>query len=288
MDRNFAGFADLLAQVTLEGKVWSGKAPLPGASVYLQDTYDGTVTDFEGRFAFETDETGTWTLVVESRLDAPVASLDVELKEVYNEMQAATIQAGSFAAGEAHRTAVLRDIVAGANGNVVGALQPCPGPRLLESRAGCLCGAVLRTKPKFMWTACVCCSRTPRASNPGARTDPFLFSGTQSIFGRVWQRHERLETDRRNAVIFERKWENGGVLASLSYINLAPTMAAIHRIAGRCRSWGKSLRPGANCACWYKARCSTAFIVHAFASVVWTQPLNERWIVDAGTHRQQH
>ena len=339
---------DGVAQVTLEGKVWSGKAPLPGASVYLQDSYDGTVTDFEGRFAFETEETGTWTLVVEFlgyaphrmqvKLDGPVASLDVELKEVYNEMRAATIQAGSFAAGEAHRTAVLKplDIVttAGSNGNVVGALQTLPGttPVGESGRLFVRGGAADETQIYVdgMRVLQPYTSAVPQTQVRG-RFNPFLFSGTQfstggfsAEFGNAMSAVLQLETDDPPAedalniavmsvgadVTANRKWENGGVLASLNYINLTPTMAAIPQNFEWCRApeslegvvrLGQTTASGGNLRVLVQGTYSEFEMGRtavgevrsterislgnrcAFASVVWTQPLNERWIVDAGT-----
>ena len=50
----------LFAQVTISGKVKDNKGrPLPGASVSLKDTYDGTVVDSFGNFKFTTTEKGS-------------------------------------------------------------------------------------------------------------------------------------------------------------------------------------------------------------------------------------
>ena len=52
----------LLAQTTtLQGRVLDAKTkePLIGANIYLRDTYDGATSDSEGRYAFETEESGS-------------------------------------------------------------------------------------------------------------------------------------------------------------------------------------------------------------------------------------
>ncbi|HBC03395.1 MAG TPA: TonB-dependent receptor, partial [Aequorivita sp.] len=53
------------AQNTVSGIVTdnSGK-PIFGANVYLEGTYDGSTSDENGKFSFETSETGTQTLTI--------------------------------------------------------------------------------------------------------------------------------------------------------------------------------------------------------------------------------
>src|SRR5258706_15704120 len=55
----------VFSQVTIQGKVKDtrGKA-VPGASVSLKDTYDGTVADSLGKYKFSTTEKGEQTLLV--------------------------------------------------------------------------------------------------------------------------------------------------------------------------------------------------------------------------------
>ncbi len=55
----------VLAQSTVSGVVSDQKGEtLIGANVYLKDTYDGGTTDANGRFNFDTYETGAQVLVV--------------------------------------------------------------------------------------------------------------------------------------------------------------------------------------------------------------------------------
>src|SRR5438045_8251096 len=56
---------NLYAQATISGKVKNNKGrPLPGASVSLKGSYDGTVVDSLGSFKFTTSEKGDFSLVV--------------------------------------------------------------------------------------------------------------------------------------------------------------------------------------------------------------------------------
>src|SRR5205823_3203886 len=55
----------LYEQVTISGKVKDNKGrPLPGTSVSIKGTYDGTVVDSLGNFKFTTSEKGDFSLVV--------------------------------------------------------------------------------------------------------------------------------------------------------------------------------------------------------------------------------
>jgi len=117
----------------------SGNA-IEGANVYLEGTYDGTSTDVDGNFSFETPETGTQNLIVstvsfESYIQLGDVSylkdLKVVLREAINELTGVTLTAGTFEAGDNSKVSVLKplDIVttAGAAGDFVAALQTLPG-----------------------------------------------------------------------------------------------------------------------------------------------------------------
>ncbi|PCE65056.1 TonB-dependent receptor [Sediminicola luteus] len=129
------------AQSEISGTVTDTKGvPVLGANVYLQGTYDGASTDENGKFHFETEETGTQTLVVSMlSFDEYVMAgdvgyfkeVDVKLVEALNTLTGVTLTAGTFEAGDNSKVSVLKplDIVttAGAAGDFVGALQTLPG-----------------------------------------------------------------------------------------------------------------------------------------------------------------
>ena len=131
----------LFAQATVSGTVTdtNGK-PISGANVYLEGSYDGTSSDDNGKFSFETSEVGTQTLTVSYVSFEPFKMIDVVskmknlkivLREDVNSLETVTISAGSFSAGDNSKISALKplDIVttASALGDFVGALQTLPG-----------------------------------------------------------------------------------------------------------------------------------------------------------------
>ncbi len=130
-----------MAQTTISGVVTDQNAnPIEGANIYLEGTYDGASTDAQGKFNFETTETGTQNLIVsmisfETYMQAGDVSylrdLTIQLQEAINQLNGVTLTAGSFQAGDNSKVSVLKplDIVttAGAAGDFVAALQTLPG-----------------------------------------------------------------------------------------------------------------------------------------------------------------
>ncbi len=131
----------LSAQTTVSGTVTNAKKnPIEGANVYLEGTYDGASTDKDGKFTFETEETGTQTLVISMLSYEPhyeigdvsyFKDLTIQLVEAINSLSGVTLTAGTFEAGDNSKVSVLKplDIVttAGAAGDFVAALQTLPG-----------------------------------------------------------------------------------------------------------------------------------------------------------------
>ena len=112
-----------------------------GANVFLQNSYDGTSTDAEGRFRFSTMEKGQALLVI-SYLGYEKQELEIDLKNKLlsfsillvpelNELDMVVITAGAFEASDERKAVMLRplDIVttAGATADIAGALNTLPG-----------------------------------------------------------------------------------------------------------------------------------------------------------------
>lgn len=130
-----------MAQSTVSGVILNDKnEPLMGVNVYLEGTYDGTITDLDGKFFFTTQETSYATLIAsyigyeEYKLEALVidmVGLKLSFRESLNALNTVVLSAGSFSAGDSSKASVLKplDIVttAGAVGDFVGALQTLPG-----------------------------------------------------------------------------------------------------------------------------------------------------------------
>ncbi|NNK90175.1 MAG: TonB-dependent receptor [Saprospiraceae bacterium] len=130
-----------IAQVNVSGKVVGEKSEaLIGANIYIKGSYDGTITDTEGKFAFDSALTGEQTIVVsylgyqEYEQTANIntlKNLSIKLKGSTNTLNAVEITASTFKAGDNSKIAVLKplDIVttAGSVGDVMAAMRTLPG-----------------------------------------------------------------------------------------------------------------------------------------------------------------
>lgn len=133
---------NLLGQTTLIEGVVSEKngTEIIGANLFLVGSYDGTITNVEGAFSFETTLTDKQTLQI-SYLGFETMSIEMEVKEMkglkiilresVTSLDAVEITASTFKAGDNSKVSVLKplDIVttAGSNGDVIAALQTLPG-----------------------------------------------------------------------------------------------------------------------------------------------------------------
>ena len=135
------------AQTVVKGRVVDQQnVAVIGANVYIDGSYDGSVTDENGDFQFKTSETGVKTLII-SYLSydtfkktgdvSALSDLTVKLKESVTSLDAVVITAGTFEAGEKARISVLKplDIVttAGAAGDIIGALTTLPGTQTVQT-----------------------------------------------------------------------------------------------------------------------------------------------------------
>lgn len=131
------------SQTKISGRILDEKnQPLPGVNVFLKNTFDGGSTDQEGRFDFETTESGAQVIAFsmmgfktqEKAVDLLGTSIiipEIILKEEYNELNTVTISAGAMEASDEKKSVILRplDIVTtpSAVGDIVGAFQTLPG-----------------------------------------------------------------------------------------------------------------------------------------------------------------
>lgn len=182
------------SQTIISGKVTDTKNnPIIGANVYLDGTYDGTSTNDKGEFTFKTEEIGTQTLVIsfvsfetfiKTSNIANLHNLKIKLKDDVNALDAVTINAGTFKAGEKAKVTVLKplDIVttASAVGDVLGAIQTLPGTSAAaeDGRLFVRGGSAGETQI-FIDGLRVFTPYTPTANNvpTRGRYSPFLFKG---------------------------------------------------------------------------------------------------------------
>ncbi len=190
--------SSVFAQKTLiKGQVLDkSKTPLVGANIALRDTYDGATADADGRFQFETEETGPQILQVtylgydsvaqRVTLSGGVFEFNPILKEGFNELKVVVISAGAFEASDERRVTVLKplDIVttASANGDTYNALKTLPGAQVstgdkegLFVRGGS--GTEAQTFIDGMLVRNPFFASTPDFASRG-RFNPFLFKGT--------------------------------------------------------------------------------------------------------------
>ena len=187
----------IFAQVTISGKVTDEKKlPLSGASVFLQETYDGTTADSLGNFSFNTSRKGTQQLSVTfigykpflRKLDldsAKTISLNIVLQESDDQIDEVVINAGSFEAGDEKKAVILRmfDVATtpSAQGDIFGALGTLPGVQKVgeDGRVFVRGGEGYETKTFMdgMLVSSPYMSKMPDMPTRG-RFSPLLFSGT--------------------------------------------------------------------------------------------------------------
>lgn len=171
----------------------------PGASVYIQGTFDGTSSDSEGGFRFTTQASLPCTLRVDYLgfkdeaivLDgSSISMIHVILEEEFNQLKAVTITAGAFRAGDVEKAVVLKplDIVttAGATGDVVGAMQTLPGTTAVgESGRLFVRGGSAMETGTYVDGMLVHEPYTRSAPNTAVRGrfNPFIFCGTNFTTG---------------------------------------------------------------------------------------------------------
>ena len=192
----FLGIQTGFTQTRIRGLVRDTKnKPIVGASISLKNTYDGATSDSTGAFNFSTQEKGTQILLVTSvgykpseqpiDLHESQIHMDVSLKEELSELKAVTINAGSFAAGDSKRGAVLSSIdvatTAGSNADITAALKTLPGAQQVGEQEGLFVrgGAGYETKQYIDGTLVnnPYYSSVPDIAQRG-RFSPFLFKGT--------------------------------------------------------------------------------------------------------------
>jgi hypothetical protein len=254
----------LTAQTTVSGKVTDKKgAPIIGANVFLDGTYDGTSTNEKGEFSFTTSEKGIQTLKISFISYEPYfktadvktfSKLLIKLREDVNTLDAVNINAGTFEAGDNAKVTALKplDIVttAGAMGDFVGALQTLPGTtNVSEDGRLFVRGGDAGETQIFVDGIRVFTPYSPSPNNipTRGRLSPFLFKGiTFSTGGYSAEYGQALSsvlllnsvdepTEEKTDVSFmtlglglgnTQIWDKKSLSVNASYINLAPYNSA--------------------------------------------------------------
>jgi len=189
--------AQLHSQTVISGKVKDNKGkPVPGASVSLKDSYDGSVVDSTGNYRFTTSEKGEQILIISNigykpfeqtiTIGSSPIKVDATIKEELSELKAVTVISGSFAAGDTKRAAtVLNSIdvatVGGGNADITAAVKTLPGAQQIGEQEGLFVrgGTGYETKQFIDGTVV---NNPYYTSVPDIATrnrfSPFLFKGT--------------------------------------------------------------------------------------------------------------
>lgn len=186
---------NIFAQTKITGKITDeSNQPLPGANIYLKDTYDGISSEADGSFSFTTDEEGVSILVVsfvgyqphsESiTLDKKTKYLEIQLIEESTELGAVVISAGSFEASDENKAVILRPLdilTTGADADIYSTLETLPGTQQIGETDGLFVrgGSASETKTLIdeMTVQNPFYSSVPDIPSRG-RFSPMLFKGT--------------------------------------------------------------------------------------------------------------
>ena len=251
------------SQTVITGKITQEKGePMPGASVYLQGTYDGTSTDENGHFILKTTKKGPFNLLAgfmgfeqvsrKVELKGDTVRLDIQLKEAFNQLDAVTITAGAFEASDKRRAVTITPLdmvtTAGARGDVYGALQSLPGTTTNgESGRLFVKGGDSEESQTYIDGSLVYVpynSSAPNISTRG-RFNPFMFKGMvfstggysaeygQALSSVLLLNTKDMPTEDQLDLSFmsigveaagTKLWKDGAVTGSFTYNNLAPYM----------------------------------------------------------------
>ncbi len=140
----------IFTQTRISGTVIdTNNKPLPGANIFIKDSYDGISSDMDGTFNFTTEEEGDALLIVSFigykkvelpvKLDGDKVELKIVLESEAKELGAVVISAGSFEASDENKAVILRplDIVTtGAEADIYAALETLPGTQQIGETEG--------------------------------------------------------------------------------------------------------------------------------------------------------
>jgi len=255
----------VFSQTQLSGKITSKKDVLIGASIMIKGTYDGGITNLEGKYSFTTKQTDSIYILVKSigyetktipfKITQNKVELDIQLKEKFNELNVVVITAGAFEAGDKKKAITISSLdmvtTPGASGNVINALQFLPGTTTVgESGKLYVRGGTSNESQTFIDGTLVHNPYNASAPNTAVRSryNPFMFGGTvfstggfSAEYGEALSSVLLLETkgieeeSQLDITLMSvgvglagtKKWDKSSLTASVDYTNLTPYMKLI-------------------------------------------------------------
>lgn len=239
---------------------------IPGANVYVKDTYDGATTNVEGQFTFETFESGSQILVIsfigyktheqQVEVDGEL-TLDVILKESVNKLTGVVITAGAFEASDESKSEILKPLdiamTAGATADIPGALNTLPGTTT-NGETGRLFvrGGTANEIQAFVNGMLVSnfYNASPNNVPTRSRFSPFLFKGTyfsaggysaeygQALSSVISLKSIDLPEETKTDLSFmsvggelahTQKWEKNAIHVKLGHTNLDPYIGLVNQ-----------------------------------------------------------
>ncbi|ANI88158.1 hypothetical protein A9P82_01820 [Arachidicoccus ginsenosidimutans] len=188
------------SQTIIKGWVKDSKMkPIRNAGIAIKNGYDGTITDSAGNFSFTTTDKGIDTIQITFTGYEPfekvvnigneTININAVLKESFNELNAVTVSAGSFSAGDNKKGVVMTslDILTTAtNGDISTAMRTLPGVQQVGEQEGLFVhGGTAGETAQYMDGAVISnpyFRGAPQIMQRG-RFDPNLFSGTMFATG---------------------------------------------------------------------------------------------------------
>lgn len=248
-------------QIKIQGAVSdeSGQ-PVPGANVYLLNTYDGTSTDEKGHFSFETALSGNQELTVSAigysswqeniDLSEDLESFRIQLYEEAKRLDDLVISAGLFEASDEKKSVALRplDIVttAGATADIPGVMNTLPGTATVGEKGRLFVrGGESEETKNYIDGMLVeqAYGISPLNIPSRMRFSPFLFSGTSfstggysAEYGQALSGTLVLKTDNDpvqsqtdlslmsvgGSVSHTQKWDRRSIFLETAYTDLTP------------------------------------------------------------------
>ena len=190
----------MLAQQIISGQVVekSGEAII-GANIFIEGSYDGSSSDIDGSFRFETNLEGEQTLTVSylgyatKTFTGDITSfkdLRIELRESASTLDAVEITASTFKAGDNSKLAVLNPLdmvtTAGSTGDIIAAIQTLPGTQANPEDGRLFVRGGDATETKIFIDGMRVFSpynRTVGGTPSRGRYSPFLFKGVSFSTG---------------------------------------------------------------------------------------------------------
>jgi hypothetical protein len=257
----FSFSVSLFSQTKITGKVTDqNNSPLPGANIYIKDTYDGTSSSADGTFSFSAQGKGEAVLIVsfigfkqteqQINLNESQIHLEIKLEEDSKELGTIIISAGSFEASDENKAVILRplDIVttAGASGDIYAALETLPGTQQIGEEDGLFVRGGSASETKTIIDEMVVqnpfYSSVPDIPSRG-RFSAFLFKGTifstggysaqygQALSSALILKTQDLADETLTSISLlplgfggshSQRWENSSLSGEIFLSNLAP------------------------------------------------------------------